>query len=80
MLDLSWIPHLSSLKTLDMTSVDLSSVKDWAHKANMLPNLRILSFPGCGLNSTVAKLSHFNLINLEVLDLSGNPFHSALQH
>jgi len=78
-LDFSWISHLSSLKILDMTSVDLSTVKDWARVVNMLPNLRALYLKYCGLTTTVATLSHSNLTYLEVIDLSGNRLYSPLQ-
>ncbi|XP_066392305.1 receptor-like protein EIX2 [Miscanthus floridulus] len=72
MTDLSWLPHLSSLKCLVMDYVDLSSIWDWVHIVNMLPNLKVLSLSDCGLNlnSTVSTVSHSNLSRLVVLDLT----------
>ncbi|CAL4962784.1 unnamed protein product [Urochloa decumbens] len=78
--DLSWLPRLSSLRSLDMRELNLSSARDWVHKVNMLRNLRILCLANCRLNNTVSSLSHANLSNLEVLDLSYNKFNTSLQH
>ncbi|KAL6882050.1 hypothetical protein ACP4OV_011522 [Aristida adscensionis] len=79
-LDLSWLPSLSSLKSLCMTGVDLSSVRNWVQKVNVLPNLETLSLSDCDLSSTEAALSHSNLTHLEILDLSYNSFYSSLQN
>ena len=79
-LDLSWLPHLYSLKMLDMSWVDLSSTRDWVHKVNTLPNLRILSLSLCYLNNAVSTLYHLNHTHLEVLDLLYNRFTSLLHH
>lgn len=79
--DLSWLPRLTFLRHVDMTDVDLSSVRDWVHMVNMLPALQVLRLSECGLNHTVSKLSHSNLTNLEVLDLSDNEqIYTPLQH
>jgi hypothetical protein len=71
------LTRLSSLKCLVMDYVDLSSIWDWVHKVNMLPNLQVLSLHECNLHSTVSTdVSHSNLTHLEpleVLDLSENP-------
>ncbi|KAG2598905.1 hypothetical protein PVAP13_5KG386163 [Panicum virgatum] len=64
-LDLSWLPRLSSLRSLDMSYMDLVSVSDWVHKVNMLPNLKTLFLSNCGLSSTISTLSHSNLTHLE---------------
>ncbi|RLN24773.1 hypothetical protein C2845_PM07G14730 [Panicum miliaceum] len=69
---LSCLQHLSSLESLDMGWVDLSLAGDWVRMVNMLPNLKIISLPGCGLSSTISALAHSNLTHLEVLDLSGD--------
>uniref|UniRef100_A0A0E0JKU0 non-specific serine/threonine protein kinase n=1 Tax=Oryza punctata TaxID=4537 RepID=A0A0E0JKU0_ORYPU len=79
--DLSWLPRLTFLRHVDMAEVDLRSVRDWVHVVNMLPALQVLRLSDCGINHTVSKLSHSNLTNLEVLDLSYNQFyHTPLQH
>ncbi|TVT97106.1 hypothetical protein EJB05_57663, partial [Eragrostis curvula] len=80
MLDLSWLQRLPSLKSLGMSNVDLSSVWDWFRWVNMLPNLKSLVLSGCSVSSTVSTILHSNLTHLEILDLSKNPFCSALQH
>jgi hypothetical protein len=61
-----------------MSGVDLSSVRDWVHKVNMLPALKTLSLSRCGLNTTVSALNPLNLTRLQVLDLSFNEFNSGL--
>ncbi|CAL4955654.1 unnamed protein product [Urochloa decumbens] len=78
--DLTWLPHLSSLTSLDMSCMDLSSARDWVCKVNMLPNLKTLYMSGCVLNNTISTLSHSNLTHLEILDLSHTPFNSLLEH
>jgi Leucine-rich repeat (LRR) protein len=78
--DLTWLPHLSALKSLVMSELNLSSTSDWVHKVNMLPNLKTLDLSYCHLNSKICPLSHSNLTHLEILDLSGIPFNSFLQH
>ncbi|GJN18460.1 hypothetical protein PR202_gb05625 [Eleusine coracana subsp. coracana] len=76
--ELSWLPRLISLKVLNMTGVDLSSISDWVHKINKLPNLKILSLTCCSLNTTISTLSHSNFTHLETLDLSNNDFDNYL--
>uniref|UniRef100_A0A0D3HFT4 non-specific serine/threonine protein kinase n=1 Tax=Oryza barthii TaxID=65489 RepID=A0A0D3HFT4_9ORYZ len=78
--DLSWLPRLTFLRHVDMADVDLSSVRDWVHMVNMLPDLRVLRLSNCGLNHTVSKLPHSNLTSLEVLDISSNPFYDTSLH
>ncbi|VAI51691.1 unnamed protein product [Triticum turgidum subsp. durum] len=80
-LDLAWLPRLSLLRHLDMSYVDLGSARDWFQRVNMLPFLKVLRMSDCGLNGTVsASISISNLTHLEVLDMSGNTFHTSLKH
>ncbi|VAI63275.1 unnamed protein product [Triticum turgidum subsp. durum] len=73
--DLAWLPRLSLLRHLDMSSVDLGSARDWFQRVSMLPSLKVLRLSGCGLNGTVsASISISNLTHLEVLDISYNTF------
>ncbi|XP_037462695.1 receptor-like protein EIX2 [Triticum dicoccoides] len=75
--DLAWLPRLSLLTHLDMSSVDLSFVEDWVHTFNMLPSLKVLCLFECGLNSTMPGSnlhSKSNLTHLEVFDMSENYF------
>ncbi|VAI63294.1 unnamed protein product [Triticum turgidum subsp. durum] len=79
--DLAWLPRLSLLRHLDMSSVDLGSARDWFQRVSMLPSLKVLRLSGCGLNGTVsASISISNLTHLEVLDMSGNNFYTSLKH
>ncbi|KAL6882047.1 hypothetical protein ACP4OV_011519 [Aristida adscensionis] len=71
---------LTLIASLDMSWVDLSSASDWVQKVNMLPNLKTLILPYCGLSSTVSSVYQSNLTHLEILDLSTNIFDSPLQH
>lgn len=76
--DLSWLGRLSSLKYLDMSGVNLSTVSDWAHVVNMLPNLRVLNLELCQLTRSNPPLLHSNLTVLEKLVLSANNFYGPL--
>jgi Leucine-rich repeat (LRR) protein len=76
--DLPWLSRLSLLNSLSMSGVDLSSVRDWVHKVNMLPALKTLSLSRCGLNTTVSALNPLNLTQLQILDLSFNEFNSVI--
>ncbi|VAI51702.1 unnamed protein product [Triticum turgidum subsp. durum] len=78
---LAWLPRLSLLRHLDMSNVDLGSARDWFQRVNMLPSLKVLRLSVCGLNGTMsASTSISNLTHLEVLDMSGNTFHTSLKH
>ncbi|XP_044415578.1 receptor-like protein EIX2 [Triticum aestivum] len=79
--DLAWLPRLSSLRHLDMSFADLGSARDWFRSVNMLPSLKVLGLSGCGLNSTMfASISLSNLTHLEVLHMSDNNFYTSLKH
>ncbi|OEL30417.1 hypothetical protein BAE44_0008564 [Dichanthelium oligosanthes] len=78
--DLSWLPRLSLLDSLDMSGLNLTSARDWVSKVNMLRNLKTLTLSGCLLDNRVSTLSHSNLTHLEILDLSYGQFNSLLQH
>lgn len=78
--DLSWLMGLPFLSYLDLSTVDLSSERNWVHAVNKLPSLQVLVLSSCGLNNTVSTLSHSNLTHLEVLDLTFNLFSSPLAH
>jgi Leucine-rich repeat (LRR) protein len=76
--DLAWLPRLSLLSYLDMSDVNLSSVRDWIHTVNMFPSLTVLRLSDCGLSTitvsagSTLQYSMPNLTHLEVLDLSIN--------
>ncbi|CAN6568099.1 unnamed protein product [Malus baccata var. baccata] len=72
----SWLPHLSSLTYLDLSSTNLSSVHDWLEIVSKLPKLTNLTLWGCGLPSPVIHSSTLFNINssksLAHVDLSHN--------
>lgn len=72
--DVSWLACLPSLLYLDLSSVNLSTVADWANVVNMIPSLNVLYLCKCSLTSANQSLRHPNLQNLEELDLSYNSF------
>ncbi|CAM0953154.1 unnamed protein product [Alopecurus aequalis] len=78
--DLAWLERLPLLITLDLSDVDLGSVRDWVHMVNMLSSLKVLRLGGCGLASTVFATSKSNLTHLQVLELSYNSFNTSIKH
>ncbi|KAL6128731.1 hypothetical protein ACLB2K_072086 [Fragaria x ananassa] len=78
--NLNWLPHLSSLKYLDLSWTNLSKVSDWLDTINKLPNLRNLTLYGCDLPPPILPaLSHINSSNsLVSVDLSGNVVTSSI--
>ncbi|XP_059460338.1 receptor-like protein EIX1 [Corylus avellana] len=79
--NLDWLFHLSSLRNLDMSSVNLSKVVNWPDKVNMLPSLlQDLRLSNSQLSLPVPP----TLINancsspLSFLDLSLNQFNSSI--
>ncbi|XP_059460339.1 receptor-like protein EIX2 [Corylus avellana] len=79
--NLDWLFRLSSLRNLDMSSVNLSKVVNWPDKVNMLPSLlQDLRLSNCQLSLPVPP----TLINancsspLSFLDLSFNQFNSSI--
>lgn len=69
--DISWLARLPSLKYLDMSYVNLSSVVDWVRPVNMLSHLEVLRLTGCWIMSS-SSTGLTNLTSLETLDLSEN--------
>ncbi|XP_042415256.1 receptor-like protein 32 [Zingiber officinale] len=77
---LDWLSGLSSLRYLDLTYVNLSTVsQNWLSEVNMLPSLQELYLFGCNLNHIPSSFnSHLNLsTSLEILDLDANRFSSS---
>uniref|UniRef100_A0A0D9V2N4 non-specific serine/threonine protein kinase n=1 Tax=Leersia perrieri TaxID=77586 RepID=A0A0D9V2N4_9ORYZ len=75
---LSWLGRLTSLKYLDMSGVNLSTVSNWDHVVNMIPSLIVLNLEECQLTRSNRPLLHSNLTVLEKLDLSSNNFYGPL--
>ncbi|RWW85594.1 hypothetical protein BHE74_00005703 [Ensete ventricosum] len=77
--DLDWLSHLSSLKHLDLSGLNLTRVPDWFSSVNMLPALQVLNMSFGGLDSIPVSVVHANFTSsLTVLDLSFNSFNSTL--
>ncbi|KAK9910465.1 hypothetical protein M0R45_034425 [Rubus argutus] len=71
--NLNWLPHLSSLKYLDLSDTNLSNVFDWLETVNKLPNLRNLSLSHYRLPPPIIpnSFSHINTSkSLARVDLS----------
>ncbi|KAL6126163.1 hypothetical protein ACLB2K_074214 [Fragaria x ananassa] len=80
MQNLNWVPHLSSLKYLDLSRTNLSKVSDWLETINKLPDLKNLTLSGCDLPPPIlSTLSHINSSNsLVSVDLSDNVVTSSI--
>ncbi|EEC68357.1 hypothetical protein OsI_36490 [Oryza sativa Indica Group] len=74
--ELSWLARMPSLRHLSLSSVDLSSARDWPLAIAMLPSLTALHLSSCSLPSSSTqqwrRLLPRNLTNLKLLDLSMN--------
>ncbi|CAL9171807.1 unnamed protein product, partial [Musa hybrid cultivar] len=70
--DLHWLSRISSLKYVDMSSVNLSKATNWLHQVNSIPSLEVL-YLSCwvSLPYIPAPPPPFNLTSIVKLDLSG---------
>ncbi|CAL9042505.1 unnamed protein product, partial [Musa banksii] len=70
--DLDWLSRISSLKYVDMSSVNLSKATNWLHQVNSIPSLEVL-YLSCwvSLPYIPAPPPPFNLTSIVKLDLSG---------
>ncbi|XP_050254902.1 LRR receptor-like serine/threonine-protein kinase RGI5 [Quercus robur] len=75
---LHWMSSLSSMKCLDMSSVNLSSALDWLQILSRLPSLSELHLKYCYLDSLNPSLGFVNFTSLLVLDLSYNLFNHEI--
>ncbi|XP_065035176.1 receptor-like protein EIX2 [Musa acuminata AAA Group] len=77
--NLDWLSHLTSLKYLNLSGLNLTDVPDWFSSVNMLPSLQVLNMSYVGLDTIPASVVHVNFTSsLTVLDLSTNNFDSTL--
>ncbi|KAE8077810.1 hypothetical protein FH972_016336 [Carpinus fangiana] len=78
--NLDWLLHLSSLKHLHMSYVNLGKVVNWPDKVNMLPSLLDLTLSDCELSMPLPPmLSNANSSSpLSFLDLSYNHLNSSV--
>jgi len=78
---IDWLIHLSSLRQLDMSYLNLSKIVNWPDKINMLPSLSDLRLSYCELSMPVPPVLS-NAINssspLSFLDLSNNNLNSSI--
>ncbi|KAG1355086.1 receptor-like protein EIX1 [Cocos nucifera] len=74
-----WIPHLSSLRYLNMTFVKFrEGGVHWLQAINMLPSIIEVRLSDCGINIIPLSLPHVNFTSLSVLDLSDNSINSTI--
>ncbi|XP_059460964.1 receptor-like protein EIX1 [Corylus avellana] len=71
--NLEWLSHLSLLKFLDLSYVNLSKASNWLQVMNMLPSLSELHLSSCELDK-YDHVPYVNFSSLTLLDLSSNNF------
>ncbi|KAF3432400.1 hypothetical protein FNV43_RR27140 [Rhamnella rubrinervis] len=77
-MNIQWISHLSSLRYLDMSHVELHHASDWIEVTNSLPSLVVLRLSGCNLSyDSIPPIHHINFSSLAILDLSYNVIYST---
>ncbi|XP_057471545.1 receptor-like protein EIX2 [Actinidia eriantha] len=77
--NIEWLSHLSLLRDLDLSDVNLSQATNWAETINSLPLLKNLHLRFCQLPNVVPPSHAFNSsLSLEVLDLSDNDLSSSI--
>ncbi|XP_062105462.1 receptor-like protein EIX2 [Humulus lupulus] len=77
--ELHWLSGLSSLKYLNLNGWNLTKADTyWVHGVNRIPSLLELHFSSCSLSSIPPTLPFVNFTSLSVLDLSNNPFNTAI--
>ncbi|RYQ87290.1 hypothetical protein Ahy_B09g094769 [Arachis hypogaea] len=72
------ISHLSSLKFLDLSGIDLYKETDWLQSLTSLSSLSELHLDDCSLKDINPSLQYANLTSLKVLSLVSNDFSSIL--
>ncbi|XP_024199512.2 receptor-like protein EIX2 [Rosa chinensis] len=80
--NLNWLPHLSSLTSLNLDSMNLSNVLDWPKVVDKLPKLQSLELWYCDLPIPIlSSLSHINTSkSLSSVDLSANHLTFSIFH
>ncbi|KAK7261358.1 hypothetical protein RIF29_27667 [Crotalaria pallida] len=76
--NLRWVPHLSSLKYLSLSGIDLSNATLWLQRVTMLPSLMELQLHDCSLNGISSSLWYVNFTSLTLLDISSNNINSEM--
>ncbi|XP_058768844.1 receptor-like protein EIX1 [Vicia villosa] len=77
---LEWLSHLSNLRFLDLSLVNLTLVVDWLSSISKIPSLTTLHLSCCMLkNVTHKSIPHLNSsVSLKYLDLRGNNLNSSI--
>ncbi|WCJ21807.1 disease resistance family protein / LRR family protein [Euphorbia peplus] len=74
-----WLSGLSSLKYLDLGSIQINSSEGvWLNAVNKMPSLQELHLHECELSDILVTLPFVNFTSLLVLDLSKNSFNSSV--
>ncbi|CAL9077469.1 unnamed protein product [Musa acuminata var. zebrina] len=76
--DALWISHLSSLKHLNLKSVNFQNGTHWLEALNMLPSIVEIYLSLCEIGSVPLSLPHVNFTSQSVLDLSYNFINSTI--
>ncbi|RDX74261.1 Receptor-like protein 12, partial [Mucuna pruriens] len=78
--DLEWLSHLSNLRYLALSYINLSRAIDWTSSISKIPYLVELYLVSCGLPQVNPKsIPHMNSsATLQILDLSGNELNSSM--
>ncbi|RHN50293.1 putative non-specific serine/threonine protein kinase [Medicago truncatula] len=78
--DLEWLSHLSNLRYLDLSYVNLTLAVDWLSSISKIHSLSELHLYGCGLHQVTPKsIPHLNTsIFLKSLNLGGNSLNSSI--
>ncbi|KAK7319557.1 hypothetical protein RJT34_04279 [Clitoria ternatea] len=76
--NLRWVSRFSSLKYLNLSSLQLYGETLWLQRLTMLPSLTELKLEGCQLNGINPSLGYVNFTSLSVLDISDNLFGSEI--
>ncbi|KAJ1413965.1 Leucine-rich repeat [Sesbania bispinosa] len=77
--DLDWVSHLSNLRYLDLSSMNLSRAVDWPSSISKIPSLSELHLSDCFIPQVNLKsIPQLNSsTSLKILYLSGNNFNSS---
>lgn len=78
--NLHWLSKFSSLKSLNLSQINLQNQTNWLHSIDMLhASLLELRLSSCNLTDIFASVKHVSFTNsLATLDLSANHFDSEL--
>ncbi|XP_074284129.1 receptor-like protein EIX2 [Silene latifolia] len=79
---LSWISRLALLRYLDLSSANLTKVRNWITIVSHLHSLRFLSMDSCQLPTETPSsiISYVNLHSLSYLSLSNNAFQGSVSN